>query len=79
MDEHLPSVSMRYDARSCPTAEYRLVGGGTAECRQPAGGLMRGGAGSDRAKGRGRGICDEKVVFACSLADRAGPSRFSLI
>jgi hypothetical protein len=23
---------------------------------------------------RGGGICDEKVGFACSLADRAGPS-----
>jgi hypothetical protein len=47
MDEHLPGVSTRRDGRSCPTAEYRqtarrpaeyrLVGGGTAECRQLAG------------------------------------------
>jgi hypothetical protein len=25
-------------------------------------------------RGGGEGICDEKVGFACSLADRAGPS-----
>jgi hypothetical protein len=35
-------------------AEYRLLGGGTAEFRQPAGGLARGGAGGDRAT-RGEG------------------------
>jgi hypothetical protein len=59
------------------TAEYRLVGGGTVECRQPAGGLARGGGDGDRAtRGGGGGICDEKVGFACSLADRAGPSPF---
>jgi hypothetical protein len=52
-----------------------MVGGETTECRQPADGLARGGAGSDIAtRGEERGICDEKVGFACSLADRAGPS-----
>jgi hypothetical protein len=56
------------------TAEYRLVGGGTAECGQPAGGLARGGAGGDRATRGEGGICDEKVGFTCSLADRAGLS-----
>jgi hypothetical protein len=87
MDDHLPGVSMRRDERSFPmseyrqtarrTAEYRLVGGGTAECRQPAGGLARGGGGGDRATSGGGGrICDEKVGFACSLADRAGLSPF---
>jgi hypothetical protein len=65
MDEHLPGVSTRRDGRSCPTAkysqtvhrtvEYRLVGGGTAEFRQPAGGFARGGAGGDRATRGGRG------------------------
>jgi hypothetical protein len=84
MDEHLPGVSTRCDARSCPTAEYRqttrrtteyrLVGEGTAECRQPAGGLARGGAGSNRATRGEGGFCDKKVGFVCSLADRAGPS-----
>jgi hypothetical protein len=53
-----------------------LVGEGTAECRQLAGKLARGGAGGDRAtRGEGEGgICDEKVGFAYSLVDRAGPS-----
>jgi hypothetical protein len=66
MDEHLSGVSMRRDARSYPTvdyrqmarrtAEYRLVGGEMAECRQPASGLARGGAGGDRAtRGEGEG------------------------
>jgi hypothetical protein len=59
MDEHLPGVSTRRDATSCPmteyrqsvrrTVEYRLVGGETVECRQPAGGLARGGADGDSA------------------------------
>jgi hypothetical protein len=65
MDGHLLGVSTRRDGRSCPTweyrqtthrmAEYRLVGGRTAECRQPAGGLVRGGGGGDRATRGGKG------------------------
>jgi hypothetical protein len=66
-------VEYRQTARRI--VEYRLVGGGTAECRQQAGELARGGAGGDRAtRGGGGGICDKKVGFVCSLADRAGPS-----
>jgi hypothetical protein len=89
MDEHLPGVSKRRDARSCPTmeyrqtarrtAKYRLVGGGTMECRQPTGGLARGGAGGDRAT-RGEGgfatrKWDSRVL---SPIERACP-RFSLV
>jgi hypothetical protein len=40
--------------RARRTLEYRLMGGGTAEFTQPAGGLARGVAGSDRAT-RGKG------------------------
>jgi hypothetical protein len=44
------------------------------ECRQPVGGLARGGVSGDRTtRGGGGRICDEKVGFACSLADRASP------
>jgi hypothetical protein len=48
------------------TSEYRLVGGGTTECRQLADRLARGGAGGERAT--------RVVGFVCSLAGRAGPS-----
>jgi hypothetical protein len=89
MDEHLPGVSMRRDARSCPmveyrqtarrTAEYMLVGGGTTECRQPAGGLARGGAGGDRATRGERGFATRKWGSrVLSPTERACP-RFSLI
>jgi hypothetical protein len=55
MDEHLSGVvDARHDVRSCPMAEYRLVEGGTTECRQPADGLAKGGAGGERAT-RGEG------------------------
>jgi hypothetical protein len=81
MDEHLSGVSMRHDGRSCPTAEYNqtaeysLVGGGTAEFRQPAGGFGEGWCRRRQSnEGRERGICDQIVGFAYSLADRAGPS-----
>jgi hypothetical protein len=84
MDEHVPGMSTRRGARSCPTteyrqttrrmAEYRLVGGGTTKCRQLAGGLARGGAGGDKAMRGEGGICNEKVGFACSLTDRTRPS-----
>jgi hypothetical protein len=75
MDEHLPDVSMRRDGRSFPTSEYsqtarrtteyRLVGGGTAECRQPADGLARGGAGGDReTRGVRGGLATRVRVFS---------------
>jgi hypothetical protein len=89
MDEHLPGVSTRRDVRSCPmaeyrqmarrTTEYRHVGGGAAECRQPAGGLARGGAGGDRAT-RGEGGFATRKWGSCVLlpTERACP-RFSLV
>jgi hypothetical protein len=62
-----------YSQTACRTAEYRLVGGGTVGFRQPAG---RFGEGCCRRRhsneGRERGICDQIVGFACSLADRVG-------
>jgi hypothetical protein len=71
---------MEYRQTARRTAEYRLVRGGTSECRQPAGGLPRGGADDDRAT---RG--EEEGAFATkkwgsrvlSLTERARP-RFSL-
>jgi hypothetical protein len=45
---------VEYRQRARRAAEYRLLGGGTVEFRQPAGGLARGGSGGDRAT-RGEG------------------------
>jgi hypothetical protein len=80
--KHLPGVSMRHDARSCPTAEYRqtarrtaeyrLVGGGTAECRQPTGGLARGGAGGNRAT-RGDGDLRQESGVCVFSHRQSGP------
>jgi hypothetical protein len=93
MDEHLPGVSTRRDGRSCPTSEYRqtartahrtseyrLVGGGTAECRQPAGGLAKGGGVGDRAtRGGGGGFATRKWgSLVLSSTERARPC-FSLV
>jgi hypothetical protein len=46
---------MEYSQTACRAMEYRLVGGGPAEFKQPAGGLARGGANGDRATRGGRG------------------------
>jgi hypothetical protein len=81
-------VSTRHDARSCPTveyrqtarwtAEYRLVGGGTTECRQPAGGLARGGASGDRAtRGEGGFAMRKWGSHVVSLTERACPAFLS--
>jgi hypothetical protein len=89
MDKHVPGMSTRRDARSCPTmeyrqtarrmAEYRLVGGGMAKCRQLAGGLARGGAGGDKAmRGEGGFATRKWGSPVLSLIERARP-RFSLI
>jgi hypothetical protein len=88
MDEHLPGVSTRCDGRSCPTAEYSqtarrmaeysLVGAGGRRDDGVQATARRIGEGWCRRRqsneGRERGICDQIVGFACSLADRAGLS-----
>jgi hypothetical protein len=61
--------------------EYRLVGGGTTECRQPVSGLARGGAGDDRAtRGEGEGgfAMRKWGSRVLSLTERSRP-RFSLV
>jgi hypothetical protein len=87
MDEHLPGVSTRRDGRSCPaaeysqmarrTVEYRLVGAGGRRDGEVQATGRRIGEGWCRWRqsneGRKRGICDQIVGFACSLADRVGP------
>jgi hypothetical protein len=55
------------------------VGEGTAEYRQPAGGLARGGAGGDRATSGEGGFATRKWGSrVLSLIERACP-RFSLV
>jgi hypothetical protein len=85
MDKHLPGVLMRCDARSCPTVEYMQRHDGQRnigwweEGRQSAGnrpvdwrGVVP--AATEQREGKGRATWNEKVWFACSLADRAGLS-----
>jgi hypothetical protein len=61
-------------------AKYRLVGGGTLECREPADGLARGGAGNDRATREGEGGFTTRKWGSrvLSLTERACPF-FSLV
>jgi hypothetical protein len=68
---------VEYSQTARQTAEYRLVGAGgmrddevQATGQRISEGWCRQRQSNER---RERGICDQIVGFACSLADRAGP------
>jgi hypothetical protein len=68
---------VEYSQTARRTAEYRLVrAGGRRDGEVQATGRRIGEGWCRRRQsneGRKRGICDQIVGFACSLADRAGP------
>jgi hypothetical protein len=62
------------------TAEYRLVGGGTVECSQPAGGLARGYTDGNRAtRGGGGGFATRKWGSRVLSLTKRPLLRFSLV